>query len=554
MTEQKLDSAINAWIDWGDVGPGGPVECMQATSHDQAVVRRSGRRELREQRLDELLTSCRERSIESIVGPFGLTAAMFDDKRGGNVTTQHNAEQGIFAKQSEELERSDYDYAVAKRAKMKQAHQDGAMDSTTFTDTYTQKAETTKRTASNGKLAMNVELDHVIPVKEIHAQGGWMRDKKGRADLSSTPDNLQYTTHENNRKKGAQSATEFLSAENGFDESITRPIIEKAQAAVDDKLPSTGERVVYHGKELLGTGAKEAGKNALRQALGVLMFEFVNGSYGELVQLVREPAGDASFIDQIVAALRRVITRVQGKMLHAFDAFVSGGTQGFISNLLTFVINSLVTTSAKLVTIIRESIKGLWAAIKLIVAPPPDVAPMDRAREATKLIAAVITASLGMLFEESVKGVILSMPFLAPVAEPFSAVVTGILTGLVTALAVYSIDRMFDALDDKGTQALEARIGALEADADLASKLSNFIAQQYRNSRIYDEIVRSNFEVTSNMADSTRLLSRTVTHAQDAVSARAAALRQLSDNAQAMREMDDELAHLLDNYQLEGNT
>src|SRR5690606_30816302 len=162
--------------------------------------------------------------------------------------------------------------------------------------------------------------------------------------------------------------------------------------------------------------------------------------------------------------------RVQGKMRHAFDAFVSGGTQGFISNFLTFVINSLITTSAKLVTIIREGIKGLLSAIKLIVVPPPGVAPMDRAREATNLTAAVITASLGMLFEESVKGFILSMPFLVPVAEPVSAVVTGILTGLVTALAVYSIDRMFDALDDKGTEALEARIGALEADADLASK------------------------------------------------------------------------------------
>ena len=53
--------------------------------------------QLREQRLQELLNSCQQQVLQQVIGPFGLTPAMFEDKRGGNVTTQHNADQGIFA-------------------------------------------------------------------------------------------------------------------------------------------------------------------------------------------------------------------------------------------------------------------------------------------------------------------------------------------------------------------------------------------------------------------------------------------------------------------------
>lgn len=85
--------------------------------------------------------------------------------------------------------------------------------------------------------------------------------------------------------------------------------------------------------------------------MGVLMFEFVNGSYLEIAVVIKEPKQDLSLIDRVVDAMKRVLERVKNKMRDAFDALVSGGVQGFVSNFLTFIINNVITTSAKVVTI-----------------------------------------------------------------------------------------------------------------------------------------------------------------------------------------------------------
>ncbi|MGH8855064.1 MAG: hypothetical protein ACREWI_12390 [Telluria sp.] len=554
MANTRLAPGTSDYLTWTSAGIAGDQVSVTAQAQSPVpapAAAAPSRKQLREQRLDELLTSCRERSLDSIIGPFGLNQAMFDDKRGGNVTTQRNAEQGIFAKESEEFKRTDYDYGAAKEEIKQELRREGSLNSQEFTDAYTKQKAPTMRTDSNGKLVMNAELDHLVPVKDIHSQGGWMRDKKGRTELSSIKDNLQYTTHETNRSKGARDPEQFLTAENGFDESTTAPLIEKAQAAIDEALPSTGERVVYHGKELFATGASEAGKMALRQAMGVLLFEFVNGSYNEIAVIAREPDGADSLVDRLIAALRRVMERVQAKMRDAFKAFASGGVEGFVGNFLTFVINHFVTTSAKLVSVIRESIKGLWATIKIIVAPPDDLPPMERARQAVKLIAAVVSASLGMLFEEAVKGFILSVPFLAPVAELVSGVVTGILTGLTTALVVYGIDRLFDALSDTGTAQLEARLAALDADADLVNQLSGYIEQQQRNSRLHHEIAHGNADILGHMRQGAQHSAQASAHAGATLRAWESTADTLRDTAQSMRAMDEELAMLLDNYQLE---
>ncbi|MCK7652031.1 MULTISPECIES: hypothetical protein [unclassified Shewanella] len=158
--------------------------------------------ELKEQRLEELMTSCREQVLQQLIGPFGLTPAMFDDKTGGNVTTQHNADQGIYAKESEKYNRaSDYDYSKAKKDLLKQSHADGTMNSQTFVDKYTGKEESTRRITESGQHKMNAELDHTIPLAEAHRDGAWMRDKAERKALTSDKDNLHFTTMENNRKK-----------------------------------------------------------------------------------------------------------------------------------------------------------------------------------------------------------------------------------------------------------------------------------------------------------------------------------------------------------------
>jgi len=424
--------------------------------------------------------------LRQIIGPFGLTPEMFDDVKGGNVTTQRNAEQGVFAKGTEVLDRSkDYDYNATKEEKRDEARKNGKLSSQTFVDQYTGRREPARRVKCNGLQGMNAEMDHLIPIKEIHGLGGWMKDKAGRKALSSVKDNLHYTTHAINRSKGGKAPEEALSAGNGFDENRIAPLLGKARKSIGRKLPGSSERLRYHGKELLSTGAKEAGRNALRQALGVLLHEFVHGSFTELKILLKDRQSEKNLIDRFIESLKRVMQRVVDKLKDALEALVQGGVQGFISNLLTFLINNLVTTSKKMVSVIRESTQSLWQAIKLLANPPVGMPALEVARQVAKIIAAVVTTGLGMLLEESVKGFIVSIPILVPIADVLATGMTAIMTGIAGALVVYGIDRIFDWLSSTGTELLQACEVNAEAQSEVVGRMQVWLDLQYQNSRLY---------------------------------------------------------------------
>ena len=441
--------------------------------------------QLREQRLQHLIDSCQQEVLRQIIGPFGLTPAMFADQDGGNVTTQKNAEAGIFAKDSEQFDRSDYDYVAAKREKMREAIKNATMNSQEFVDAYGNRTESTKRTGSNGKVKMNAELDHLYSVKDIHREGGWMKDEIGRTTLSSNKDNLHFTTMETNRSKSDKAPEEFFTEENGFDPAHIDPLLEKARESLEKDMPSDFERVKYHSKELAREGAKEAGKNALRQVLGLLLHEFVSGSFVEVKRHLQDHHDQQSFIDKLVESLRRVMQRIAAKAQAALEAAVQGGAQGLVSNLLTFLINNFITTSAKIVSLIRESMRSLWQAIKLMANPPDGMSALEKARAVSKIIAGVLTTGLGMLMEESVKSFVMSIPILAPIADLLSAALTAIMTGIGSALIIYGIDRLFDWLDSTGTELVSAQEAAADAQLTVITRLQALLSLQFENSRLY---------------------------------------------------------------------
>lgn len=476
---------------------------------------------LREERLQQLMESCQQEVLKQIIGPFGLTPSMFDDKDGGNVTTQHNAEQGIFAKEPEEFDRSkDYDYSAAKNKKKRDAVHNGNMNSQEFDDVYSGKKEPTKQVNKNGKLVMNAELDHLIPVKDIHGQGGWMRDKEGRKELSSIEENLHFTTQKTNRSKSAKAPEDALLEENGFDKNRIEPLIEKAQVAIDEKLPTNSDRLKYHGKELLSIGATEAGKNALRQAFGVLLHEFANGSFIEIKVLLKDIHSEQNLIDRLIESLKRVMQNVINKLKAALDALLQGGAQGFISNFLTFLINNLITTAKKFVTVIREGMQGLWQAIKLMLNPPKGMPAMEIARQVTKIITGVVTTGLGMLMEESVKGFITSIPMLLPIADVLSIALTAIITGVVGALVIYGLDRIFDWLNSTGTELLQVYEANIEAQTSVVVHMQEWLELQFQNSRQYEICAMEYQLIQDSYSNASFRLEKAKTNADESINSR----------------------------------
>lgn len=500
---------------------------------------------LKDERLQQLLESCQQEVLRQIIGPFGLAPAVFDDKVGGNVTTQHNAEQDIFAKESEEFDRTDYDYSAAKRQKMHEAVQNGSLNSRKFKDEYTDEDQPTRLINSDGKQVMNAELDHTVPLKHLHREGGWMENTKGRTELSSIEENLHFTTRQTNRSKSDKAPEEALSEERGFDKARIGPLVAEAKVAIEKKLPSNSDRLKYHGKELANEGARAAGKNALRQALGVLLQEFVNGSFAEIKQLLKDRHSEQNLIDRLIESLKRVMNRVISKLKAALEAAIQGGAQGFVSTLLTFLINNLIKTSKKIVTVIRESMQSLWKAIKLMVNPPEGMSALEITRQVSKIIAAVITTGLGMLMEESVCSFITSsIPFLLPIADVLSNALTAIMTGIACALIIYGIDWIFDWLSSTGTEVLTAQEAHADAQTIVVGRLQNWLNFQFENSRLYEVCVTEYQQIQKSFSTISSQMETASHEAATSIQTRDSMLKTIETQLERKKRVEDVLRSL----------
>ncbi|UOD27436.1 hypothetical protein INH39_18060 [Massilia violaceinigra] len=496
---------------------------------------------LREQRLQQLMENCQDQILGQIIGPFGLTPAMFADQDGGNVTTQRNAGQGIFANASEQLKRTDYDYAAARKKVKQDAVRNGTMNSQKFVDAYTGKTETTMRTGSDGKRRMNAEADHFYAVKDLHREGGWMLDKNQRSVLASTEENLHLTTMQTNRSKGAKAPDAFFTQEEGFSDARIAPLRDKARAALEKTLPDTLDRAAYHGKALIKEGGTEAGKNAVRQALGILLHEFVTGSIAEVAQLLRDKHSQRSFIDQLIDSLKRVMGRVASKAGAALDAALHGSLQGLATTLLTFVINHFITTAAKIVSLIRTSIQSLWQAIRLLASTPQSMSATEKARAVTKIIAGIVSAGLGLMLEESVKGILSGFPLLAPIAGMLSAAVTAIISGLCGAVIIYGIDRLYDWSSSTGTELLVAQENLGAAQTAVAARLESLISLQFETSRLYAVCAAENQQIELSLAVGASQMEAAAGTAAASVKANAATIAAV----QAQRDRQQRLAAAL---------
>jgi len=459
---------------------------------------------LRQQRMDTLLESIRENTLQQIIGPFGLTPAMFEDKIGGNMTTQHNANKRIYAKEEENYNREDYNYEKAKREKIKEKAKAGELNSREFTDEYTGKKESsTREQGTDGKKVANFEVDHHIPLEELHRKGGWMQNKEKRKELASNKDNLYLTTTETNRKKSNKSAQDALSEEEGFDPKIIGSISKKAEESTKKDLPSTGDRFKYHAKDLAKTGAKDAARNALRQALGVLFYEFANGCIIEIKRIFRERNQD-NLLDRILTAMKNVMERVLAKLKSTMDAALQGAVQGFFHTLIVFIINNFITTAKKAITILREGMSSLWKAIKLMANPPEGMSAMEVAREVSKIFTAVVVTTVGMLLEGALNSFLTSTPALGPLAGILSPVLMGIITGIVAALLVYGVDRLFDWLSSTGTEKLQALENQLHTYADATNHMFQSLELQFGIHQNY-ALIGQGYEILSDKFSSAAL-------------------------------------------------
>lgn len=426
-------------------------------------------------RFEELLSSCKQSVISSIVAPFGLGKIVAQwDKEGGNVTTIHNARKGVYALDEE---KSAYENRGEYNSSEYHSHKGYIEKNRINTELKEQGRLVDEYTGKTFERNAKVDLDHAKSAKEIHDDPGRVLAGLNGPDLANTDSNLNATSMSVNRSMGQKSIDEYhtwlqetapqrqqriqeLSSKNTLSDK-ERIELSKLQdlenfnyelAHEKDKLARKEyEKKVneYYtsGKFLKNTAVasvKEGSKMGFRQALGVAFCEFFYGVLDEAKDAYANGfnCDNASFFESLKIRFMRVAKRVKEKWKDVLAAFGEGFISGFFSNIVTIIINMFVKTGKNVVRIIREGFFSLLKAIKMLFCPPEGMTFRQAAHEATKIIAAGLTIAGGILLEEYVDKLIKLAPMLEFMSDILTSVIIGTVTGLATAFIVYTIDKM----------------------------------------------------------------------------------------------------------------
>lgn len=454
--------------------------------------------EMREERLQKLFSDCQQQVISQIIGPFGLSVAMFEDRNGGNVTTVHNFErepdtgdgsnsyvadkdQASYSKSREEYSANKKDLGSIPASTIEKVE-----TASSGIDGYTNKELATSTSKTNRQY--DADIDHINSKKSVwknkaaHLAFETGTDLDRMKEVVHSEENLVLTDKSLNRSKGEHSLEDFAQTTNDGVTNADRFELDKqscatAQNRADQHLNSSINKDLLRkqGAELLQTGGKQAALMGLRQSLGLLLTELVNGLFNEFKVLIKAgvEAGKTLF-EEIKERLERVIASVVKKVPAAASQAIQGGVSGFMSNLITFLINNFLSTAKRFVTIIREGLLGLVKAFKMIMFPPKGMTTSEALQEGLKVLTAVVVTGVGFLLQESVATFLKTLPFLLPIADIVSGVLVGIMTGLLSAFLAYQLDNVFAryryAYDEK-------LLDAIATDAKLTEKMAGDVVK-----------------------------------------------------------------------------
>jgi hypothetical protein len=442
------------------------------------------KKEFNEDRFQQLVQDCKQEVLKSIITPFGLGKYIaIYDKVGGNVDTIHNARNGVYstdeAKENYE-NRSDYD--------PHEYHSHQIYKDTNKTNSQSKESGELKDYMTGNKINRHdkSDLDHVISAKEIHDDPGRVLAGIDGADLANTETNLKATSSTINRSKKANTMNDFIKRidENSQEMEILKSkdnlshkeenrlkkleelqkidnkkaleADKEARKAYDKEINKTYYTSQEFVKNTVTTGALEGAKMGLQQALGLVFVEFFTALFDEIIDIYKNGFSsgfdDDGFLNVLQERIKNIGVRLSEKWKDFVCAFKDGAISGFISNMVTTLINMFETTKEWLVRIIREGFFSLLKAIKTILFPPDNLSFSDAMHEAKKIAASGLIISLGVIAEVYVDALIKTTGVLEPFADAITAILIGSITGVAISMTVYYMDKkkndkkLFDSL------------------------------------------------------------------------------------------------------------
>ncbi|WP_303747849.1 hypothetical protein [Stenotrophomonas pigmentata] len=438
--------------------------------------------------------------IDSVLGPFGLSRSMFSDKDGGSITTAHNFEEALAdgkehlialrdAERLQSLKESRENRIDRSAGNKQQGIAPGkhhAYDQALEQAMPLKSATPDTKDAYTGRDMKTPSRDHVIPVGEIErsAKGQLAQTPEERVQTATLKENLVWTEKSLNSSKQDSDLMLWATAETaplagtndrryGIDMEKAQEIYETSKKAVERK--QNLAMLKKQSKEFLIEGGSEAGKLALRQILGMILKDLASGLIDDVKQLVRDGFQSLKQLAELLKA--RLLATASTLKEKWADFLKEGGMAGFaglLSNLITLLINSFVTTAKRIVTIIRESTLAVIRSIKLIALPPEGMSGSDIAMEVLKLLSGGLVTAATLLLQESVAKAIESIPLLTPFAQDISSVLVAILSGTMGLLTVLAFDRLKEHIAFQNKQLADVHRGHAVAHLKMKQTLMMF--------------------------------------------------------------------------------
>ncbi len=502
------------------------------------------RKDIMKERFDELLNDCQKTIFESIIGPFGLAKILFEDKIGGNVNTVHNVRNDIYATKEEHIKyetREKYDDNISKKYHsdsnyVKKNHENSILkENGNLYDSYT---------GEKIKINDKSDLDHTISASEIHEDQGRILAELDGIQLANTSSNLNATSDSTNRSKKHKTMEKFakeldkksperkkrikelstktelsdkerkelnkLNKLDKFNKEKAMELDKKSRSAYEKKINSTYYKSKKFQTDTLKTAGNDALKMGIQQAIGLLLYESTKAIYDEFKSIVNAGVEiKEDFFESFKARINRIISKIKSKLIPVLKSFKDGALSGFLSSLITTLVNAFFTTGKNMVKIIREGFLGIIKALKFMMFPPPEMSKEEAIKQGLKILSTSVFVGVGIIIEESLKTLILGFPMLVPYSSIITSVSLGIIIGILSSISSYIIDTVFLNLNmPKNLETFEELEKNLTLQNDVLNKLENLsllsinikekyiqfenntmnISKIYKNILVYEEV------------------------------------------------------------------
>lgn len=314
-----------------------------------------------------------------------------------------------------------------------------------------------------------MDFDHVKSLKEFHDEGGFMLSRREQREFAADSNNHEFTHQSINRSKNDKNIKDF--SENGtVDKRRTNAAHKRAEQAAEKYVPSGKvDKTVFVVERAAADGLSVGKEQGLQQAVAALISELISATFREVKDILdngwNNQKYDLSWIEVLKNRLLNIKDYLVLKWKNVASAFGVGAISGFLSAIITAVLNMFIRTGKNLVRIMREGFLSLAKAIQTLILPPEGMTAMEAAHAATKVLASGLVVTGGILAGEAIAAAMPPFPFAGAIA----AVIAGMLSGLGSLFVVF----MLDKLDLFGVEEAERHLfimGEIESKIDLHSE------------------------------------------------------------------------------------